>query len=102
MRRYSTPRIPIDVGADLTRCPVVIATLEDKAGNQVHVDNRGGQMEITPTQIFIVLSQAQTGFLEPGPIHLEVNAIDSGNNRLPSTIDEGWMEDNLLGVAIYV
>ena len=102
MRRYSTPRITFSTDTDLTRWPLVVLTLEDSVGNQVHIDSNSEQMEITPTQVAVVLAQEQTGWLHSGVIHLQLDAVDTGNNRLQSNIMEGWLDDNLLGGVIRV
>lgn len=96
MRRGTTPFIEIKVNRDLTPMDYVLFTMEDAAGTEVNVDNKGGMMVIKPDLITVKLTQEQTLSLIEGDVQMQLRASDAdGAGAIASNIMYGLLEDVL-------
>lgn len=95
MRRGTTPYITIQTDQDLTGYAYIVVTVEDRAGTEVDVDNRGGNMQVDSGSVTIKLTQEQTISLQKGGVKLQIRAVDTDGNAIASNIMQANLEDIL-------
>lgn len=95
MRRGTTPYLTIQTDQDLTGYSYVVFTIEDRIGTEVDVDNRSGNMQISPSSVTVRLSQDQTLSLQKGGVKMQIRAVDTGGNAIASNIMQANLEDVL-------
>lgn len=95
MRRGTTPYITIQTDQDLTGYAYIVVTVEDRAGTEVDVDNRGGNMQVDSGSVTIKLTQEQTISLQKGGVKLQIRAVDTDGNAIASNIMQANLEDVL-------
>lgn len=94
MRRYTTPRITVHTEEDLTKWPVIVLTVQDKAGTEVNVTGPNDRMFVDSEKIVVKLTQEETGSLLKGTIRLQIRAssadgVDAiASNIMTSTLDD--------------
>lgn len=96
MRRGTTPYIEISTKQDISEYETIVFTIEDRAGNEVDVDNKSGMMTVTPTSVKVKLTQEQTLSLIKGAVKMQIRAADKTcENAIASNIMQGNLEDVL-------
>lgn len=96
MRRGTTPYIEIKTQEDISGYAVIVFTIEDRAGTEVDVDNKGGMMTVTPSSVTVKLTQEQTLSLVKGNVKMQLRAADeTGENAIASNVMQGNLEDVL-------
>ena len=95
MRRGTTPYITINTDEDLTGYAYVLFTMEDRAGNEINIDNGGDAMQVNPGSVVVRLSQDQTLSMSKGTVKMQIRARDSAGYAIASGIMTSTMEEIL-------
>lgn len=100
--RGTTPAVPINTSQNLMGYSRVIVTFEDRGGTEVDVVGPGPDLSITASQIIARLSQEQTLALEPGPVKIQIRAVDGAGHAVASFIMKDEVKDVLKEGVIVV
>lgn len=100
MIRGTTPYIEINTNFDLTAMDYVSFTLQDAAGTEVTVDNKGGMMQVLSDKIIVRLTQEQTFSLIEGELQMQIRASsESGDCAIASNVIYSYL-DNVLNEEV--
>ena len=95
MRRGTTPYITIQTDQDLSGYEYVLFTMEDRAGNEINIDNTSDAMQVNTDSVVVRLSQDQTLSMSKGGIKMQIRARDIQGYAIASGIMTSTMEDIL-------
>lgn len=86
MRRFTTPRFEVDVGADLTGCDVYLTLRQGRREIDV-TDFDSVTVDGDVTTLTFTLAQAQSArFSEGREVEIQANVIDQAGYRVSSEI----------------
>ena len=107
MYAWSTPTLTLRIkDRDLTAYEVTVSIAQAKVyGGETHIDIEDGDLDSKvldgdDTLVTVTLTQQQTGKLARGVASVQINAIDSGGNRVPTKEATVYVYRNLLDHAI--
>lgn len=95
MRRGTTPFVTINTDQDLTGYAYILFTMEDRAGNEINVDNSGDAMQVNANSVVVRLSQNDTLSMNKGTVKMQIRARDSAGYAIASGIMTSTMEEIL-------
>ena len=95
MRRGTTPYITIHTGQDLSGYEYVLFTMEDRAGNEINIDNTSDAMQVNTDSVVVRLSQDQTLSMSKGGVKMQIRARDTQGYAIASVIMTSTMEEIL-------
>ena len=95
MRRGTTPFVTINTDQDLRDYAYILFTMEDRAGNEINIDNSGDAMEVNPDSVVVRLSQDQTLSMSKGTVKMQIRARDTAGYAIASNIMTSTMEEIL-------
>ena len=86
MRRYTTPTLTFEIGADLTGCDVWI-TLRQGRRELTVIEFDAVEVSGGKTYVTLTLTQRQTAaFVMGRPVDVQANIIDSTGHRVASEV----------------